>query len=166
MRAESFHAALLVLVVAGLALAGFAAYETIHPSTAGVCSPTPWISCSKVDQSGHTTTFDIPDWKIGVAGFLAMLVLEIPLYVTWRRDLLTGMVALSGIGLAIAVYLGAIELAVIHAVCPVCFSAYLVDALVFVVSLRLLRFSRETDSEDDPAGSESKQASTNSASAD
>jgi uncharacterized membrane protein len=148
MRAESVHAALLVLVVAGLGLSCFATYETLNPSVAQVCSPTHYISCSAVDGSGHTMTLGVPDWLIGVAGFVLLLAIDVPLYLTWRRELLTGLVAVSGLGLAVAVYLAVIELTVINALCPVCFSTYVVVGLVFLLSLRLFLSSRGADSED------------------
>jgi uncharacterized membrane protein len=151
MRAESVHAALLLVIVAGLGLSAFATYETFFPAAASVCSPTPLISCSKVDQSGHTTTLGVPDWLIGLGGFVALLALEIPLYATWRRDLLTAVVALSGIGLAVAAYLAYVELAVIHALCPVCFSTYAVDGIAFALSLWLFLSSRGAATADDVA---------------
>ncbi|MCI4320591.1 MAG: vitamin K epoxide reductase family protein [Thermoplasmata archaeon] len=149
MRAETVHAALLVLIVAGLGLSAFAAYETVYPAAAGICSISPFFSCSKVDQSGHTTTLNVADWKIGIAGFVALLAVDVPLYITWRRDLLQGLVALSGIGVGVSLYLGYVELAVIHALCPVCFSTYLVNAVVFLLSLWLLLSSRGADEKDE-----------------
>jgi uncharacterized membrane protein len=152
MRAETVHAALLVVIVAGLGLSAFAAYETYYPAAQGFCSVSKYISCSAVDESGHTYTLGVPDWLIGVGGFVALLVLDIPLYRSWRRDLLQGVVAVSGIGLVVAVYLGYVELAVIHALCPVCFSTYLMDGVVFLLSLWLLLSGRGADAkdEDDP----------------
>ena len=79
---------------------------------------------------------------IGIAGFVVLLGLEIPLFRTWRRDLLTGVLAVSGLGLVVAVYLGYVELDIIHALCPICFSTYVVDGLVFLLSLWLFLAGR------------------------
>jgi uncharacterized membrane protein len=144
MKAESVHAALLLFVIAGLGLSAFATAETLMPSLQTGCSISPFLSCSAVDRSGHTTTLGVPDWAIGLGGFVVLLALEIPLYLTWRRDLLTGVVVVSGLGLVVSAYLGYVELAVIHALCPVCFSTYLADAAVFGLSLWLLVSSRPT----------------------
>jgi uncharacterized membrane protein len=160
MRAETLHAALLVVLVAGLGLSAFAAYETLNPSVASVCSVSAFVSCSKVDQSGHTTTLGVPDWLIGIGGFVVLLALDVPLYATWRRDLLTAVVAVSGLGLAVAVYLATVELTVIHALCPVCFSTYLLDGAAFGLSLWLLVSSRRADPDDDEPPSESTDATS------
>ncbi|MCI4324974.1 MAG: vitamin K epoxide reductase family protein [Thermoplasmata archaeon] len=149
MKAESVHAALLLMVVVGLGLAVFATLETYIPPLQGACSVNPFISCSKVDTSNHTSTLGIPDWSIGVAGFVVLLGLEIPLYRTWRRDLLTGVLAVSGLGIVAAVYLGYVELDVIHALCPVCFSTYVADTIVFLLSLWLFWSSRGAASGDE-----------------
>lgn len=149
MRAESVHAALLVLIIGGLGLAVFAYLETTIPALQHVCSLSPFFSCSKVDQSGYTSTLGIPDYAIGIAGYLALLAIDVPLFVTWRRDLLKGLVVVSGLGVAVAVYLGYVELAIIHALCPVCFSTYLVDGLVFLLSLWLLVSGRRAGEQDD-----------------
>jgi uncharacterized membrane protein len=149
MRAETVHAALLVVLVVGLGLSAYAAYETFNVAAQGYCSVSKFLSCSAVDESGHTSTLGVPDWLIGVAGFVALVALDIPLYVTWRRDLLQGVVALSALGIVVALYLGYVELAIIHALCPVCFSTYLVDAIAFLLSLWLLLSSRGTGEKDD-----------------
>jgi uncharacterized membrane protein len=149
-KAESVHAALLLVVIAGLGLSAFATAETYLPSLQNGCSISPFFSCTAVDRSGHTTTLGVPDWAIGLAGFVVLLALEIPLYRTWRRDLLKAVVLVSALGLAVSAYLGYVELAVIHALCPVCFSTYLADAAVFGLSLWLLASSRPTG-DDEPA---------------
>ncbi|MFI5412995.1 MAG: vitamin K epoxide reductase family protein [Candidatus Lutacidiplasmatales archaeon] len=160
MRAESAHAALLLMIIAGLGLAVFATLETYIPALQSACSVNPFLSCSKVDTSGHTTTFGIPDWSVGVGGFLFLLALDIPLYRTWRRDLLTGVVVVSFLGLVTSAYFAYVELAIIHALCPVCFSTYVADGLVFVLALWLFLAGRGSDrpardSDDAPEKTES-----------
>lgn len=142
MKAESVHAALLLLVIAGLGLATFAALETVIPALQNSCSVSQFFSCHAVDASGHTTILMVQDWAIGIAGFVVLLALEIPLFRTWRRDLLTGVLAVSGLGVVVAVYLGYVELDIIHALCPICFSTYVVDGLVFLLSLWLFLAGR------------------------
>jgi uncharacterized membrane protein len=160
MRAETAHAVLLLVVVAGLGFAVFAAAETYIPSLRSACSFNVFFSCSKVDNSAYTNTFTIPDWKIGVAGFLLLLALEVPLYLTWRRDLLTGVLVVSGVGVLVALYLGYVELAVIGALCPVCFGTYLLDGVAFLLSTWLFWKGRGSASTDDgaPASGESAES--------
>lgn len=155
MRAESVHAALLMVVIIGLGLAVFAALESVIPALQGVCTVSLFFSCSRVDSSAYTTTLGVQDYFIGIAGFLILLGLAIPLFRTWRRDLLKAVVGFSAVGLAIAAYFAYVELAVIHAFCLVCFSTYVADAAVLGLSLWLLRSSASApdDSEEDQAGS-------------
>jgi uncharacterized membrane protein len=148
-KAESVHAALLLFVVAGLGLAVFASLETYIPALQSACSVSVFFSCSKVDQSGHTSIGLVPDWAIGVSGFLVLLGLDVPLYRTWRRDLLKGVVVVSALGLVVSAYLAYVELAIIHALCPVCFSTYVADGLVFALSAWLLWSSGRSDDEED-----------------
>jgi uncharacterized membrane protein len=163
MRAESVHAALLVVIIVGLGLAVFAAVESIYPPLQGYCTVNSFLSCSKVDSSSHTTTGPVPDYDIGIAGFLLLLVVDIPFFRTWRPDLLKALVGLSTLGAAISVYFGYIELAVIQALCLVCFSTYLANAAVLGLSLYLLRSSTSDNRDPDPteaAGDSESSAST------
>jgi len=141
MRAESVHAALLIVIIAGLGLAGFAAFESVYPPAQGFCSVNSYISCAKVVSSNHTTIGPVPDYAIGIAGFLLLLVVDIPLYLTWRPDLLKALVGLSALGVAVSVYFAYVELAIIQALCLVCFSTYLANGAVLALSLYLLRTS-------------------------
>ena len=149
MRAESVHAALLIVVIVGLGLAVFAAVESIFPAAEGFCSVNSYVSCAKVDSSGHTTTLGIQDWAIGIAGFVLLLVIDIPLYRTWRPDLLKALVGLSALGVVVSAYFAYVELAIIQALCLVCFSTYLANGAVLVLSLYLLRTSSSDEHDAD-----------------
>ena len=161
MRAESLHAALLIVVIAGLGLSLYAAYESLNPDSQSGCSiqGTP-ISCAKIDQSHHTTTFGVQDYDIGIAGFAVLLVLDIALYATWRPELLKAFVVVSGLGLAAALYLLYVEVAVIGGLCPVCFSTYVMDGAAFALSLQLWRMSDRADASDEAAESSPKNEPT------
>ena len=153
MRAESLHAALLIVVIAGLGLSLYATYETLYPAAQSGCSISSTVSCAKIDQSGHTTTLDIPDYAIGIAGFALLLVLDIALYATWRPDLLKAVVLVSGLGLVAAAYLLYVEVVVIGGLCPVCFSTYVMDGAAFGLSVQLWRMAARADASDDDAES-------------
>ncbi|MCI4321875.1 MAG: hypothetical protein L3K05_06180 [Thermoplasmata archaeon] len=162
MRAESAHAALLVVIIVGLGLAVFSAVESLDPWFQGACYVNKVISCGAVDSSGHTTTLHVQDYTIGIAGFLLLLVVDIPLYRTWRLDLLRALVGLSALGLAVGAYFAYVELAIIHALCPVCFSTYVADAAVLVLSFYLLRTSRSEEPDPDSKNPSSDSEPTSS----
>lgn len=141
MRAETVHSLLLMGILVGLAFSLFAAYETTHPSAQGVCSVNSFISCQKIDTSGHTTTLGIEDWLWGIGGFVVLLALDIPLYRTWKREWLLPVVALSAVGGLLSIWFGYVELVVIQGLCLVCLGAYLSNVVVFGCALYLMRLS-------------------------
>ena len=140
--ARTLHALLPVAIVIGLAFSGYAAYETLYPAAQASCSVNGFFSCSKVDQSGLTSTFGIPDYAIGVAGFVALLALDVPLLLTYRRGWLYALFGLSTIGLVFSIYLAYVELAEIQALCLICTGAYLSNVVVWAIALGLVRESR------------------------
>lgn len=141
-RAETLHALVFVLLLAGLGLSVYAWYESTHPAAQGSCSFSAFVSCAKVDQSSHTTTLGVPDYWIGVGGFALMLALDVPLYRTFKRPWLLALLAVSLVGGIFSVYLAAIELFVIQAVCLVCTGTYLLNAAVLVCAFVLMREGR------------------------
>jgi uncharacterized membrane protein len=141
-RAESLHAIILLAAVVGLGLAGFAYAETVVKALQQTCSVSVFFSCSKVDQSGQTTLLGVPDWAVGVGGFLLMLAIDIPLYRSWSPVLLRALVAVSALGVAVSAYLAYVELFRIDALCPVCLSAYLANLVIFTAAVALLWKSR------------------------
>ena len=139
MRAETVHALLLMGILVGLAFSLYSAYETANPSLYGGCNVNSYVSCGKIATSGHTTTFGIQDYLYGIGGFVVLLLLDIPLYRTWKREWLLAVTVLSGIGAALSVYFGYLELAVIQGLCLICLGAYLSNVVVFSCALYLER---------------------------
>src|SRR5579863_7892385 len=125
MRAETAYSLIIVLLLAGLAFSVYAWYESVNTAAQGVCSINSYVSCGKIDNSGHTTTLGIPDWAIGVAGYVVMIALGILAYRTYKRQYLLALTAVSGLGLATSAYFAYLELVVIQGICPICLGAYL-----------------------------------------
>ncbi|MGA7860263.1 MAG: vitamin K epoxide reductase family protein [Thermoplasmata archaeon] len=139
MRSETLHAILPLAIVAGLAFALFSAVETLDPALRGFCSVSPFLSCSKVDQSNYTTTLGIPDYAWGIGGFAVMFLLDVQVYRLGRGRWLDALMLVSAAGFAFSLYFTAIELFVIHAFCLVCFASYLANAVVLVTAVLLRR---------------------------
>jgi uncharacterized membrane protein len=139
--APTLHRVLLVVILIGLGLAIYAAVESIDTSSQ-VCNVNSVVSCGKVDSSHYTTVGPVHDYWIGIAGFAILLALDIPLLLTYDVRYLYGILGFAGLGLAFAVGFGAIEVFLIHALCPVCFGTYLADAGVLAAALGLLRMRR------------------------
>ncbi|HEV2165789.1 MAG TPA: vitamin K epoxide reductase family protein [Thermoplasmata archaeon] len=138
MRAESLHALILLAAIVGVGLSAFAYAESVYPPLQHDCSVNPFFSCAKVDASGQTTTLGVPDWAIGLGGFLLLLAIDLPLYASWDPRLLRALAAVSAFGVAVSLYLAYVELFRIDALCPVCLSAYGANLIVFGSALALL----------------------------
>ena len=155
MKAETLHWVILIALVAGLGLSIFAWQETVNPGLQTVCSVNPLFSCQAVDRSGHNTVFNVPDYLIGILGFAAMLAIDIPLLLTWRRSLLLGLLVLSLGGVAFSVYFLVVEIFQIGAICPVCLSTYVANGIVLACAIALWRRGRaeaKPVESDEPSG--------------
>lgn len=139
MRADTLHALLLMGILVGLAFSAYAGYETTHPSAQGLCQVNSYVSCGKIASSGHTTTLGIEDWLWGVAGFVLLLALDVPLYRTWKRKWLVPVFLLSLVGVLLAAYFAYVELVVIQGLCLVCLGSYFSGVVVFGAAAALLR---------------------------
>lgn len=153
--AKVLHRLLLFFIVLGLAFSLYATLETLDSALQATCSVNSFVSCQAVDSSGHTFTGPVPDWLIGVGGFALLLALDIPLLRTFKASWLKAVLVVSGLGVLAAIYLGTIELTVIHALCPICLGAYLSGAATFLVSVVLFRMRRQEDPGGHPRASSS-----------
>lgn len=123
------------------ALAGVAASSYLtaaHYSTTSIlaCSGTGTINCAKVTTSAQSMLLGIPIAILGMAWFLAMLGLNLP--VAWRSDqravaLVRLAFAIGGMGFAL--YLIGSELLSIKAICLWCTSVHVFTFALFVLTL-------------------------------
>jgi uncharacterized membrane protein len=139
MRSETLHAILPLAIVAGLAFSVFAAAESLDPALQGVCSISSFVSCHKIDVSHYTTTLGIPDYDLGIAGFVVLFALDIQVYRLGRGRWLDALTVVSVIGLGFSVYLAYLELVKIGALCLICFGAYLSNVATLATAAWLRR---------------------------
>ena len=145
MRTRTLWSYLYLTTGLGLIVAIYAGLETLDPSLRSSCTISSFFSCSAVDASGRTTTLGIPDAVIGIAGFVLILAAA-QIAERHKRDLrfFYVLLFLTTGGVAFASYFAYIELAVIHALCPVCTTAYIFGVLVWVGAIALtLRVRRK-----------------------
>lgn len=152
-RAETAYSLVIVLLLAGLGFSIFAWYETVNPAAQSVCSFNSWVSCGKIDNSGHTTTLGIEDYAIGIAAYALMTALAGTAFRTFDRRVLLALAAISGLGVLFSAYLAYLELIVIQGLCPVCLGAYVANVGAFLVLLYLVRLSGAQDPAPAPSGS-------------
>ncbi|MGC2289376.1 MAG: vitamin K epoxide reductase family protein [Thermoplasmata archaeon] len=139
MRSETLHAILPLAIVAGLAFSLFAAAESLDKSLQGICSVNAIISCHRVDASNYTTTLGIPDYLLGIVGFVVLFVLDVRVYRLGRGRWLDALAVVSAVGLVFSAYLGWLEVGKIGALCLICLGAYLSNAAVLIAALLLRR---------------------------
>jgi uncharacterized membrane protein len=122
----------------GLLASIYAGLETLDTGLRNSCSFNGFFSCAAVDASGRTTTLGIPDAAIGIAGFLAILALvALAERHTGDRRYFTALVGVTTVGVAVAGYFAYIELDLIHALCPVCLTAYIFGGLAWIGAIAL-----------------------------
>jgi uncharacterized membrane protein len=129
----------MILVVIGLIVS---IYMTIYKATSNDALCLGSGDCSTVNASRYSEVYGIPVASVGIAGYLAILL------VLWyeRRDkfferngpmLIFGM-ALTGF--IFTVYLIYVEFAILKAYCPFCLASQSAMTLIFILSIiRLVR---------------------------
>jgi len=125
----------LVLSVAGL---GVSIYLTLTHFSSAVTLSCPAgggvINCEKVTTSPQSYVFGIPVAVLGLAYFIPMLVLCLP--VAWRslnRWIHLARLVLSVAGVGMIIYLISAELFTIKAICLWCTSVHVITFLLFVL---------------------------------
>ncbi|HXA34256.1 MAG TPA: vitamin K epoxide reductase family protein [Acidimicrobiales bacterium] len=125
----------LVLSIVGLAVS---IYLTLTHFSSAVTLSCPAgggaINCEKVTTSSQSYVFGIPVAVLGLAYFLPMLVLCLP--VAWRslnRWIHLARLLLSVAGVGMIIYLISAELFTIKAICLWCTSVHVITFLLFVL---------------------------------
>lgn len=139
---EKLTAAYLVVAAAGVGLAIYVAidYLTLNFNS---CNINQVFNCGGVYQSGHTSLFGIPFYEMGLAWFPAIFAIGL-LTSRLGKRLVNSEILLPilMVGNVFTTYLWYLELAVIHIICPLCVSLYVVNySLTIIVLIPLFRES-------------------------
>jgi uncharacterized membrane protein len=137
-KTSSLRGAVYLAAGLGLLVSLFSAAEFYTASLRSVCTINAFVSCSAVDQSGRTSTLEIPDYAWGIAGFVALMIVA---GLAERRPASAapayGLVLLATAGVALSAYFIYVELAEIHALCIVCATAETLGVIVWAASIGL-----------------------------
>ena len=123
----------LLLSVYGLGASIYLTITHFEPK-ALACVSNSQFNCEKVTQSPQSEIFGIPVAMLGLAFFVPMLVLCLP--VAWRatqRWVHLGRLALSVTGVGMIIYLISAELFVIKAICLWCSSVHIATLALFII---------------------------------
>ncbi len=156
MRTRNLRSLIYLAGGIGLVVSFFAAAEFFDASLRAICSVNSFFSCALVDESSKTTTLGIQDYVWGIGGFLVILVVagiaeKRPREVAWAYALLF----LTTLGVVVSLYFLYVELAEIHALCPVCVAAYLFGGIVWIGAIFLALKTRARGGEDEDEGASS-----------
>jgi uncharacterized membrane protein len=149
MRTRDVRSAVYLASGLGLIVAIFAAAEFFDAALRSICSVNSFFSCQTVDSSGLTNTLGIPDYAIGILGFIAILVVAaLAEQRPGDRRVAYTLLAVTTAGVLVSLDLLYVELAEIHALCLVCASAYFLGGVAWVGAIELARRA-PSDPEDD-----------------
>ena len=125
--------ATLLLSVYGLGASIYLTITHFEPK-ALACVSNATFNCEKVTQSPQSEIFGIPVAMLGLAFFVPMLLLCLP--VAWRsadRRIHLARLGLSATGIGMILYLIVAELFIIKSICLWCSSVHVATFLLFVV---------------------------------
>lgn len=126
----------LVLNLVGLGTSAYLTYEHFTGSTTLACPENDVVSCARVTESSWSSLLGVPVAPLGLLFFVAMFALCLPSVLRRSSALLDRVrLALSGVGLVLALYLVWAELFQIHAICLWCTVVHVVAFLLFAVLL-------------------------------
>ena len=128
----------LGLVFAGAGVAASSYLTAAHYTTTSIlaCSGSGTINCAKVTTSPQSMLIGIPIAVLGLAWFLAMLALNLP--VTWRSGspaVTVARLVLAVGGMGFALYLISAELLSIKAICLWCTTVHVLTFALFVLTM-------------------------------
>jgi uncharacterized membrane protein len=139
MRTRSLRSLVYFAAGLGLLVAVFAAAEFFDAALRSVCSVNSFFSCSLIDESAYTTTLGIPDYLWGTGGFVLILVAA-ALAEQRPKDLNRAyfLLGVTTLGVVLSLYLLYVELALIHGLCPVCATDYLLCGIAWAGSIAIV----------------------------
>lgn len=128
-----------ILVVVGLLVS---IYMTVYKVTSNEALCLGSGDCSTVNASRYSEVYGIPVATVGIAGYLAILMIH------WyeRRDKFfekNGLMLIFGMaltGFLFTVYLIYVEFSILRAFCPFCLTSQAAMTVIFIISIiRLVR---------------------------
>lgn len=141
----------MVLALLGIGVSAYLLYE--HFVAPIVCFT--GSGCQTVDNSVYSEIFGVPLSAIGLASYVGILALQLASLRTEPPVASYCQLAVFGIALAgvvFAVYLTYLEFYVIHALCSWCLTSAVIVALIWLLSVWVLRDMRaQTSQAADPA---------------
>jgi uncharacterized membrane protein len=137
---ERLSATYLAVAAAGIGLAIYVTNEYLTQNFTS-CNINSLFSCGGVYQSGYTSLFGIPFYLMGLVWFPAIFGIGLVTSHFGKKPVNSEiLLPVLMVGNIFTAYLWYLELAVIHIICPLCVSLYVVNyALTIIVIAFLLK---------------------------
>jgi len=133
--------AICLLALIGLADSAYLTILKVQLMSQGIGCP--FGDCDVVNQSPYALIAGVPVALLGFVTYAIILALGLFWYDaqgSWERRLGWGLLAVSGWGVLFSVYLTAIELFVLRAICPFCLvSAVAITAIFALTAVEVMR---------------------------
>ena len=123
----------LVLAVAGVGVSVYLTYEHYTGSKSFACPATATINCEKVTTSHWSTIIGIPVAVLGLAFFVGMVVLCMPVFSgrLWSDLRVVG----SAVGVVMVLWLLYVELFLVEAICLYCTAVHALTVAMLAATL-------------------------------
>ena len=140
---ESWQIRLIqLLAVPGMLLAHFL-YLFHEGNLVNVCTASGWDDCGQVSGPGapYASIGPVSVALIGFVGYAVIFLLNwLPAWSSWLEAYLPElMLGVTGVALLFTLWLTALEIFVIHAVCRYCLVSAVIILVMFVLTVSLLR---------------------------
>lgn len=135
MRGRFVPVGTLVLSLLGLAVSIYLTIDHYSEATTLICPANTSVDCAKVTESPQSAFLGIPVAVLGVAYFVALILLCLP--ASWRagRGVALGRLAVAGAGVAFVAWLVYAEIALIGAICLWCTVVHVITVVIFLMLL-------------------------------
>ncbi|HYB77843.1 MAG TPA: vitamin K epoxide reductase family protein [Thermoplasmata archaeon] len=140
MRTRDIRSVIYLAGGLGLIVSIYTYIETVQSGLQKYCTINSYVSCGAVANSGRTTTLGIPDSFIGIGGFVVILLIA-ALAERRRKEMLWPylLFLVTTAGVAFSLYFLYVEVGEIHALCPVCLSAWVFGWIAWAGTVFLVR---------------------------
>ncbi len=121
-----------VLAVFGILLAVYLLWQQMYSPAFQPCNINATVNCDAIVKGEVAKTLGIPTPLIGLVGYIVILISA-----TLKKTKL--LLSMATFGLAFCLYIGIVEIAFLHVICPVCIMCQTIMIMVFGLSVREFR---------------------------
>lgn len=122
---------MFVLSILGLGVAIYLLSDVFFPTISAICPETGYVSCVKVTESAYSRIFGVPVALLATLWFASMGLSAV------ANRYHSILLPLWAAGLVFVVYLGSVEVFLIHALCTYCTVGHILAILIGIPVIKL-----------------------------